>query len=43
MKRWLFCLISLLVGGTWTDLPLATSPYTVTPSGSQKFYRLRCP
>ena len=28
---------------TWTDLPLATSPYTVTPSASRMFYRLRCP
>ena len=27
----------------WADLSLATSPYTNTPSGSQRFYRLRCP
>jgi hypothetical protein len=32
-----------LISGPWTDLPLATSPYTVTPAGSQRFYRLRCP
>jgi uncharacterized repeat protein (TIGR03803 family) len=29
--------------GPWTDIPLATSPYTTTASASQKFYRLRCP
>jgi hypothetical protein len=29
--------------GPWTDVPLATSPYTVVASASQKFYRLRCP
>jgi len=29
--------------GPWTDIPLATSPYTTAASASQKFYRLRCP
>jgi hypothetical protein len=29
--------------GPWTDLPLATSPYTIATSALQKFYRLRCP
>lgn len=29
--------------GPWTDLPLAASPYTITASGTQAFYRLRCP
>jgi hypothetical protein len=27
--------------GTYTDVPNATSPLTVTPSGSGKFYKLR--
>jgi hypothetical protein len=29
--------------GPWTDIPLATSPYTTAASVDQKFYRLRCP
>jgi hypothetical protein len=29
------------VTGPWTDLSGATSPLTVTPSGSKKFYRLK--
>ena len=28
---------------SFTDLPLATSPYTNTPSASQKFFRVKCP
>jgi hypothetical protein len=29
--------------GPYSDLPLATSPYTVSVIGPHKFYRLRCP
>jgi hypothetical protein len=29
--------------GPYTDVPLATSPYTVSSIGPHKFYRLRCP
>jgi hypothetical protein len=29
--------------GPWTDVPLATSPYTTSTSGSYRFFRLRCP
>ncbi|MBU6402854.1 MAG: hypothetical protein KGS61_21240, partial [Verrucomicrobia bacterium] len=31
------------LGGTWTDVTGATSPYTVPVSGNQQFYRLRVP
>jgi hypothetical protein len=29
-----------LVGGTWTNVPSATSPYTVPATGSQRYFRL---
>jgi hypothetical protein len=29
--------------GPYTDLPLATSPYTIPAVGPHKFYRVRCP
>lgn len=29
------------LSGTWTDIPSATSPYQVDPTGARKFYRLR--
>jgi hypothetical protein len=31
------------VVGPYSDVPLATSPYTVSALAPQKFYRLRCP
>jgi hypothetical protein len=30
-----------LVGGPYTDVPGAVSPYTVSPQGAAKFYRYR--
>ena len=29
--------------GLWTDVPGATSPYSIPPAGAHKFYRVRCP
>lgn len=29
-----------VVGGTWTDIPTATSPYTIDATGKQLFFRL---
>jgi hypothetical protein len=29
------------ISGPWTDLPTAVSPYSVAPTGSLKFYRLK--
>jgi hypothetical protein len=31
------------VVGPYSDVPLATSPYTVSIVGPQRYYRLRCP
>jgi len=30
------------LGGTWIDVPGATSPYPISPTGGQQFFRLRC-
>jgi hypothetical protein len=31
------------VMGPYSDVPLATSPYTTSAIGPHKFYRVRCP
>jgi hypothetical protein len=31
------------VAGPYIDIPGATSPYTISPTGGQRFFRLKCP